>query len=579
MPELEKTIFDFVFPNKIYACLHCNAEYAVSEFDKSTFGGRVCLNCNRQENKPIIGIKKDISESYTLFWDARRLDLFDAALGLPHSSRVLTDDEKEKEKRLTHSVAVRRFENGKSFQTVAFDLKLKRTFKALGGEIFTYHPEKGIYVPAKPAIEAFVQASLGDFSNRYANAEVLANLKIDAYVRDASLPEGLVPLKNGVFDFKEKKLLPHSSERFYTSTLPFEFNPSADCPNFKAYLSSALGDDAEGLKKQKAVRQFFAYAFVPGQPLQRAFLLWGGEGCGKSQVIRILTAFLGPENVSSVPLQKLEINNFAAARLYGKYLNACADIPKDEIDNAPVFKAIIGGDALDVERKFQDGFSFHPNAKLLFSVNDFPRTNENQGAWAARWVFIGFSKHFRGEAHEVKDIWKTCATPEELSGIFNLVLPDLDGLLGPGGRFEADDTVEKKIEFYEEQSEPETVFLEKFTRLLTPEELEAQGVVRALPNEELFGAFAAYLKERGQVVPPHNVLGRLFKRAASKVYGGKVKVSTTKTERVWWGLTLNEDWKLRDLMPKSQDSKDSKFQQNPNLSDFSVFPATLKEVG
>lgn len=545
---LDEILTSYRFPERPYVCLHCDQDYTPQQFDDDTYRGIKCTSCKRTEEKPFIQIKADILARYSLYWEARRFDRFNRSLELPCSDRFLTCDERELEKRLTKSLARKKYENGKNHQGVAFDLKLQREFKTLGDKTYTYHPIKGYYVPAEHAIAVFTQASLGDFCNRFSIAEVQNAIQVDTRIKDASLPLNKVPLKNGVYDFTTNTLAPHSPDNFYITTLPFEYNPTADCPNFKKYLNTTLGVDNEGLTKQQTIRQIFAYTFVPGQPLQRAFLLYGEHGCGKSQVINILTEFIGPDNVSAVSLQKLESNMFASARLYGKYLNTCADIPKNSIDEAPVFKAITGGDKMDLERKFQEGFAYRATTKLLFSANEFPRTNENPGAWASRWVFIAFNKRFRGAQNEVKDIWKTCTTPEELSGIFNLVIPELAPLLAEGGKFASDMPIDEKVDFYEEQSEPETVFLEKYTRLLNQEELgqDKKGVT----NDELYGAFAEFLKEKGRSVPEHNVLGRMFKRSVAKIYGGQVKnYPDKKLGRTWFGLTLNEDWKLRDLMP------------------------------
>ena len=59
---------------------------------------------------------------------------------------------------------------------------------------------------------------------------------------------------------------------------------------------------------------------------------------GKSVLINILISMLGKQNVSSVPLQKLINDRFAAAELYGKLGNFCADISEQELRYLGEFK-------------------------------------------------------------------------------------------------------------------------------------------------------------------------------------------------------------------------------------------------
>jgi putative DNA primase/helicase len=52
----------------------------------------------------------------------------------------------------------------------------------------------------------------------------------------------------------------------------------------------------------------------------------GSGDNGKSVFLKLLKMFLGSENVSHASLQELSDDRFAAADMYGKLANICADL-------------------------------------------------------------------------------------------------------------------------------------------------------------------------------------------------------------------------------------------------------------
>lgn len=80
-------------------------------------------------------------------------------------------------------------------------------------------------------------------------------------------------------------------------------------------------------------------------------MLLGPGGNGKSTFLEVVTKMLGSDNVSAVTLQALNDDKFAPARLYGKLANVFADLPPKALTSASIFKAIVGGDTISLERK------------------------------------------------------------------------------------------------------------------------------------------------------------------------------------------------------------------------------------
>ena len=137
--------------------------------------------------------------------------------------------------------------------------------------------------------------------------------------------------------------------------------------------------------------------------------------------------FVGGENVCHLSLQRLESDRFSPARLYGK-LAKYTDLPSDRLSISAMFKAITGCDRITAEIKYRDSFEFTPFARLLFSANRLPASNDASQAFFDRWLIVPFPKrfrHMRGEAprHILQARW--CAH-RELSGALNKALDGLE---------------------------------------------------------------------------------------------------------------------------------------------------------
>lgn len=352
----------------------------------------------------------------------------------------------------------RQFFNGRTFQPnkLAEQLESLRKFKTVNNEVYAYSEALGHYRPAKRAICLYTNRSLGDRSNPSFQESVVQEIKTHTHFQPKPEESHFVALQNGIYDTINLTLLPFTPDIFITGQLPFAYDPQAQCPKFLKYLNEALPNKPAQIK---TIKQIFAYTLYRGAPLQRAFMLYGSQGCGKSQVLSLLQKFVGDENTSNVSLQALEKEKHARATLFGKMLNICADLPRSSLSEAPNFKLLTTGEAVTAEQKYKDPFSLLNTAKLVFSANKMPKIlDEDLDAWAARWVFIKFGETFRGTAKEKSEIWRDIAS-DELPGIFNEVLPYLKPLIERTEGFAGDSTIEEKKVLYMVESDPIAAFI------------------------------------------------------------------------------------------------------------------------
>lgn len=118
--------------------------------------------------------------------------------------------------------------------------------------------------------------------------------------------------------------------------------------------------------------------------------------------------------------------------MHGKLANICADLKAERLTNTGTFKMLSSGDTIRAQRKHGQPFSFKNYAKLIFSANEIPESNDQTYAYFKRWIIIHFDKIFQGENKDTNLIEKL-TTEEELSGLLNLAIIALKQLIIDNG--------------------------------------------------------------------------------------------------------------------------------------------------
>jgi len=220
--------------------------------------------------------------------------------------------------------------------------------------------------------------------------------------------EPILNVLNGMLDLRTGELLPHHADYKSTIQFPVEYDPEATCPTYLEWIELiGIGDQLDDLE------EVTSQMLDPSRTPTKAAFLFGPSRSGKSTYIRIAEALAGPENVTGVTLQQLADDRFAAANVYGKALNAAADLRAADVNDLSVFKLMTGEDVIQANRKFGSQFAFTNRALFMFSANEVPTVTEGSRAYFERVKPFKFGSSFAGaEKPEIEELIKT-----ELSGI------------------------------------------------------------------------------------------------------------------------------------------------------------------
>jgi P4 family phage/plasmid primase-like protien len=309
--------------------------------------------------------------------------------------------------------------------------------------IFYY--QDGVYVEAEDFI-----AGLIDEKFRGINVTSFINNVLD-YIRRHSLFEfkdEWLALDNGLINPQTLEIVGCMPEIVTRIKLNVAYDKDAQCPGWFKFIEECESDLV-------LLQESAGYPLLPGYPHQKAIMLLGEGGQGKSVFLRVACEILNVSNVSSATLQSLVENRFATSDLYGRIANISGDIPDMALSNTGTFKGLTGDDRVRAEKKGKDAFDFWNRAKLLFSANQLPPTKDKSTGYMRRWVLIDFNRQMvkNPNPHLVAELLA------ERAGIFNWMLEGAKRVNANGFTYTSDPVAMAKR--YIERSEPVVKFLEE----------------------------------------------------------------------------------------------------------------------
>jgi len=405
----------------------------------------------------------------------------------------------------------------------------KYIFKSIPSRNSTiYVYDGGVYKDSGEAvIKEEARKMLGKKAkNLYIN-EVIGHIEQSTYIFQNQINQDpyIINLKNGFYYLLEKKLKPHNPEIFSITQLPVYYDPEADCPLIKKFVSEIVYKEFVPV-----IQELFGYLLWKDYFIQKAFMFVGEGSNGKSTLIKLIKAFLGEENISSVALQNLDKNRFATSSLYGKMANLYSDISDEALFKTGVFKILTGGDTIQAEKKYKDDFKFVNFAKLIFACNKIPETRDNTEAFFRRWIIITFPNKFEG-ASDDKGLIAKLTSEKELSGLFNWALEGLERLL-KNNSFSNVSPTEETSKIYMKMSSSVAGFVIDCCVVDLDNEMS---------KDDLYSAYCQYCRENKFFIYNKEVF---FRKLA--IYAEHLKVIRVKEglRRVWKikGLRLKEEY-------------------------------------
>lgn len=296
-----------------------------------------------------------------------------------------------------------------------------------------YRYEDGHYkYTSKNFINAFAEKHFNPQCTNAMSKEFLGimqrtNVKPDNFFDKTS--EGFLNVSNGVLNIRTGELAPHSEEYGFRYKLAHPYDPSAKSERFKAFLNDVMDGNQD---KIKILEEFGGYALAGGRYEFHKFLMLTGRGRnGKGTFVDILNVLAGEDNVSHVPVNKMEHENHLQL-LEGKLFNFSDEVSAGDLKKIGTIKKMTGEGHIVVKMMWHQPYMTKATAKLIMSCNELPHIPETNVAITERLLLVEFKKTYSKELGNIDTKLKQ-KLYEELSGILNIFLDGYRRLQAQGG--------------------------------------------------------------------------------------------------------------------------------------------------
>jgi putative DNA primase/helicase len=292
---------------------------------------------------------------------------------------------------------------------------------------------------------------------------------------DVVSAEDYINVKNGLLNLNTFKLEAHDRRIFTTNQIPVIYNDTEkeydfqkECPEFMNFLWTIFDDHSSRVKQKLIdfVQEIMGYCLSNSVKAHKFFMFIGDGSNGKSILCDILTELSGGVgNVSNVALRNFS-KQFALSQIMDKTLNISTENEVSGNLDTQTIKAIVSGEAMQMEEKFKMPLSYRPTAKLVFAVNTMPKTKDKSYGFGRRLICIPFNIRFVED--EPKHDMERTANPElmeklleELNGIFAFAIEGLKRLREREYKFVIPKFVKMKMEEYKADNNPHLAFVKE----------------------------------------------------------------------------------------------------------------------
>lgn len=266
-----------------------------------------------------------------------------------------------------------------------------------------YGPDRGLYVDSTLELRKLIRSFNMDITARGIQNIIDMLQESSPRVYRTDDPD-LIAVNNGIFDFRTKTLLPFSSDYVFMSKSRVDYNPNA--VNVTIHNDDDGSDwDVETWMKELSddpeivhlLWQILGAIVRPFVPWNKSAWFYSNKGNnGKGTLCVLMRNLVGHDSYASVSL-----SDFGKEFMLEPLIRSTAIIVDENdvgvfIDKAANLKAVVTGDAIQINRKFKAPFAFQFRGFMVQCLNEFPRIKDKSDSFYRRQLFVPFDKCFTG---------------------------------------------------------------------------------------------------------------------------------------------------------------------------------------
>lgn len=262
--------------------------------------------------------------------------------------------------------------------------------------------DKGIYSFDADKLAAIVRAFSPGITTKDLK-EVDAALRTIAPHVSRCKNQDLVPVNNGIFNYKTKELIPFDPKYVFISKSHVDYvdhpnkpvlnNPDGTKWDPDSWMNS-LSDDPQVVH---VLWQILGAIIRPNVRWDKSAWLYSTHGNnGKGTLCELMRNLCGPGAYAKVAL-----SDFSNEFMLEPLASASAIITDENdvgtfIDKAANLKAIETGDVITINRKYKAAIAYQFNGFMVQCLNEFPKVKDKSNSFYRRQLFIPMTKNFQG---------------------------------------------------------------------------------------------------------------------------------------------------------------------------------------
>ena len=263
-------------------------------------------------------------------------------------------------------------------------------------------PKAGLYETADKAFREPMRKLKPTITDREI-AEAIHVLRDIAQRVGRTQERDLVPVNNGIFDYKTKQLIPYNPEYIFLAKAAIDYNsqaqnvviqnPDGTSWDVESWMAS-LSDDPAVVELLWQILGAVIRPFVRWGKCVMMYATTGNNG--KGTLCELMRSLCGEGRYASIPVE-----NFGENFLLEKLPEVMAVIVDENnvgtyLDRAGPFKAAVTNDVIQINRKNKPAIPYQFWGVMVQCFNELPRIKDKSESIYRRCLFVPFDKCFTG---------------------------------------------------------------------------------------------------------------------------------------------------------------------------------------
>lgn len=342
----------------------------------------------------------------------------------------------------------------------------KHGVKCINGQLYSVDGE----IPDGKAKQIIIKEILYYVKTNHGDKaeKLLKGIKSYCYIEPPKPSLDKIHFKNGTLSKDENGLFTvwSGKKEFCINRIDSNYNPSAPIPKlFYNYLQEVYYPD-----DIKTLQQYCGYCLIPTTALQKALMVIGDGGEGKSVIGSILHGIFGNSNIYCAKIKKLN-SEFGQCDLFGKLLMIDDDLSENALTDTSIFKELVTAKReITVNKKYVQGFTFTPYARfIIFGNFTLQALYDISNGFARRQLVLQAKP--KNENRVDNPFLDEEIVKNEAEGVINWLVQGLNELIKNNFKLYVSERTNEVSEQLKRESDSVTLFLDECSDILIKPDL------------------------------------------------------------------------------------------------------------